>query len=108
MSYEGTIEYLCANGHYWVEDAVSVMYSELSSIHCPDCASSPVAWNSIDQTNGCWPLDGLEILRDHSNCGLCSSWNFRGRLTRTPQPEPKVCPCCGHAEHQKPTFRLKD
>jgi len=57
MSYEGHVEFLCANGHRWVEGA----YDEPDEPKCPDCGGAKVWRHAIDQTNGvCYCEDGSE------------------------------------------------
>jgi len=48
MSYEGYVELLCKNGHYWTVDA----YGALDDACCHRCGEH-FAWNhSVDETNG--------------------------------------------------------
>lgn len=46
MSYEGYVQCLCKNGHYWDDPGE---YSETSE--CPICKSTAKWWNSVDETN---------------------------------------------------------
>jgi len=48
MSFEGYMQYLCPQGHYWERD----VYEERDSKECPRC-NQKVAWqNIVDETNG--------------------------------------------------------
>lgn len=59
MSYEGYDQYICENGHYWIEDCYSA--GDPAGRRCKVC-SSKVAWrNGVDQTNGSWDDDGNRI-----------------------------------------------
>lgn len=46
MSYEGYVEHLCKNGHYWTID----VYQDYHS--CPHCTEESVWKHSVDCTNG--------------------------------------------------------
>jgi len=45
MSYEGRIEFLCEDGHHWIQDAYD------SNQGCPHCGKSASFFNEIDDTN---------------------------------------------------------
>jgi len=48
MSYEGSEEYLCKNGHLWGGPS---LYGSADPGLCPDC-KTPIVWShSIDDTN---------------------------------------------------------
>ncbi len=61
MSYEGSVECLCANGHYSSMDAYC---DDLGK--CRRC-DSPIVWrHDVDQTNGeCYDDDGEPIQCTH-------------------------------------------
>lgn len=46
MSYEGYIQYWCAEGHYWESDCY------VADDNCPHCRKLSVFDNSVDETNG--------------------------------------------------------
>lgn len=77
MSYEGYEQYICKNGHYWCEDALTVMYAE-DSVRCPKCKEKPIWENSVNTTNGSYDngkrIDGYVALKPHKT---------------------KTCKCCG-------------
>jgi hypothetical protein len=47
MSYEGSEEFLCANGHYFCQSC----YSDAPP-HCWHCDAPLAYWHAIDETNG--------------------------------------------------------
>lgn len=56
MSYEGYEEFICVNGHYWADDALSLMHAsnseKKSALVCPHCKKKAQYTCSVDQTNG--------------------------------------------------------
>ena len=48
MSYEGSVEFLCKNGHHWDTDC----YMEADNELCPRCGEPKVWRHAIDETNG--------------------------------------------------------
>jgi hypothetical protein len=48
MSYEGYVEHLCPDGHYWAVDA----YMESTPERCPRCGKSSAWSHDVDETNG--------------------------------------------------------
>lgn len=57
MSYEGFVEHLCKNGHYWAVDC----YDEQSAKVCKKCKEPSLWRHAVDQTNGiCTLEDGSE------------------------------------------------
>jgi hypothetical protein len=58
MSYEGILQLLCTNGHYWT---INFREEDLV-IKCPICSEPVVFRNSVDNTNGdSWGM----ILMEH-------------------------------------------
>lgn len=51
MSYEGTVEFLCKNGHYWEQDAHDLLHED-GVERCPECGLPHVWSYDIDETNG--------------------------------------------------------
>ncbi len=49
MSYEGSVQCICPEGHYWIEDA----YHSSGVPECEDCGRFAAKTNSVDYTNGC-------------------------------------------------------
>ncbi len=57
MSYEGYVEYLCANGHYRVFDCREFYdIQDISGRKC-SCGAPFVFRHSVDETNGIIPND---------------------------------------------------
>lgn len=52
MSYEGSREFLCKNGHY---NSIDAYDDDLTS--CPDCGARMAFVNSVDHTNGWIEVD---------------------------------------------------
>lgn len=78
MSYEGHIQFLCKQGHYWEE---GYMYGEEQGF-CPTCKEVAVWSNSVDDTN----------------CDNSGEIDMAAFLVKP--AEKCVCSCCGH-EHKK-------
>jgi hypothetical protein len=56
MSYEGYIEFLCEEGHYWTADANVFSYGSMEerreAFKCKICAKSVKYIARVDETNG--------------------------------------------------------
>ena len=73
MSFEGTYQVLCKNGH---SDMFDVYSSEAEDWICSECGEPAVWYNIIDETNGISDnYVELEILVEPKEC---------------------TCPTCGH------------
>lgn len=83
MSYEGFVQCLCPDGHYYEREALA------NSTIC-GCSQEAVWTNEVDCTNGCGDRgDGYCV------CGFIPRQSF-------PVREPaKNCPTCGHPTIQK-------
>lgn len=78
MSYEGHIQFLCKNGHYWEE---GYMYGEKQGV-CPTCKEEAVWDNSVDDTN----------------CDNLGEIDMAAFLVK---PAKKcVCSCCGNTHNK--------
>jgi len=60
MSYEGSIQRLCKNGHYNVQDAMTAMYCG-DEEKCSLCGEKFVWENQVDETNGSFDDEGKRI-----------------------------------------------
>lgn len=84
MSYEGSIQYLCKNGHYYELDAGVFMGGFADDeglkkqLACPTCGEQPAWENSVDDTNG----DAV---------GLIDMEQFVSLTAKT-----CMCSCCGN------------
>ena len=56
MSYEGYEEFICTNGHYWTEDAMTFSYGteeeQATACKCNYCKEPYHYARSVDETNG--------------------------------------------------------
>ena len=83
MSYEGSVQFLCKNGHIATFDC----YDAPDSFVCVWCGTGEAARKSVDQTNGSrkkdwWP-HGLVKEADAVPCASCGSTQEPARY-RTP------------------------
>jgi len=60
MSYEGSIQRFCKNGHYNVQDAMTAMYCG-DEKKCSLCGEKFVWENHVDETNGSFDDEGKRI-----------------------------------------------
>lgn len=76
-SYEGYVQLLCANGHYWVVDCYQ--YCTEAAEVCSKCGKPAVWSNQVDLTNGSHDedtgarIDGyieLEVVKE-DKCSKC-------------------------------------
>lgn len=75
MSFEGYVQILCKNGHYWEVDC----YDD-DEKHCSICGEKPKWRNLVDITNGSFDFDGsrcdgyihLEV-KNIKKCTHCGS-----------------------------------
>jgi len=66
MSYEGCVQHLCPNGHYWVCDCYA------DSDICPYCKYQGIWWHGVDQTNGYGDFRKLRVV-ERRTCDKCGS-----------------------------------
>jgi hypothetical protein len=53
MSYEGIVEFICPNGHYWVADATELHhFGEKPALVCKVCGEKAKYECDVDHTNG--------------------------------------------------------
>lgn len=73
MSYEGYVQFICPQGHYWTEDC----YQDRGE--CPKCGYAAIWENSVDITNGSFEgderIDGyVELkIKKQDKCDKCNS-----------------------------------
>ncbi len=83
MSYEGYDQYLCGNGHYWIQDCNN------DNEECPVCKGKFVWRNGVNETN----FDG---------------WGYIDMEKFLVTPAVNVtCPTCHHeSENTPPIYRV--
>jgi len=57
MSYEGYVQLLCKNGHYWTVDC----YAEVEPETCPNCRCPAIWRNGVNITNGSFDENNKRI-----------------------------------------------
>jgi hypothetical protein len=92
MSYEGYVQYLCKNGHYWTVDAYDDYESTCPDCCCPDCRERPYWENCVDETNGSY-CD----CQNGEGCEHCVDGRIDGyiELEEDTPAEYETCECCG-------------
>ena len=106
MSYEGTKQVLCHNGHYFEYDSYDFVDLKLWSC---DICGAPAEWhNSVDQTNGCYCgcgkcIDGLYEDGSPCKCGECTNGRIDGYI-ELEEKEKDICPTCGQIT--KVTYKI--
>lgn len=80
MSFEGYYQFLCKDGHYWVENAHDTNFGDAQYILCPKCSEMMVWANLVDVTNGSWDenrnrIDGYVELEPYieETCESCGA-----------------------------------
>lgn len=87
MSFEGTFQILCTNGHQWFKDA----YSQASEA-CPTCGELPALRHLKDETN-CEPVELVfeKTGEDKRPCPCCNGAGTRlEAVYRIPQDGERV------------------
>lgn len=94
MSYEGTEQYLCTNGHQYFGPCT---YEWSEHPNCPICQSPPAWCHSIDLTNG------VELGEDDKPLPHCSAVDLEILTSEVTE----ICQCCGHERTvHHPTYKI--
>lgn len=111
MSFEGYIQKLCKNGHYWTADAS--IYSDDEDNICDVCGEKACWENLVDLTNGHFCDCELGQLAERipgadpnaRSCGYCVGGRIDGHVeleVDTPA-QYEECPHCGSSKKAKET-----
>ena len=94
MSYEGTEEILCENGHHEAFDCY--MAPNLNSWKCGVCGKKAVWWNAIDETNG---ID--------EDTGVCPG-TVELELVKDSNEPLTTCPTCKCNTYEIPVYKIPE
>ena len=80
MSFEGTYQILCRNGHQFAEDVY--VFDEDMSV-CPTCGEEPIWVNLIDETNGEGIVINLKVKEEceYCKCDKCNDIHIKKAQT---------------------------
>jgi len=113
MSYEGFVQILCKNGHYFSFNCYNDPTSpaewgeDKEKWKCPNCGEG-ISWrNNVDQTNCCI---GFDSCREEEHKKTCNSIGFGYIELEIDKPkETKQCKECGHIHTvKKETYKIPE